>query len=124
MSTNHLMLLFSLLVVPVTAANTTRAATTPQFADGRPIDSRAGGNSVFAADLDGDGDLDILSAIKFHPFYSYNNTDGLGNFSAGADRFYSVTNGPKAVSAADLNGDGYIDVVAASSNNESGDLLM
>lgn len=119
----HRLTLFLSLVVPVTAANNTQAATTLQFADGRSIDPRAGGEFVFAADLDGDGDLDILSAMNFNQFHYYENTDGLGGFVEGVDRFSTVTNGPQAVSAADLNGDGNIDVVAASSN-ATADLLM
>lgn len=107
----------------MTTGNTIRAAATLHFADGRSIDSESGGTSVFAADLDRDGDLDVLSALKFGAFYLYENTNGLGDFSVGIDRFSSVHVGPQAVSAADLNGDGYIDVLAASSNDSSDSMM-
>lgn len=119
----RLPLFSSILVTLAATANTSRAATPLQFADGRSVDSGVGGNSAVAADLDGDGDLDVVSAIRNGPPYWYKNTDGLGNFSAGIDGFSTPDHGPRAVSAADLNGDGYIDVLV-SFHNATSDLVM
>ena len=69
--------------------------------------------SVFAADLDGDGDMDMISAsLNDRKIAWYENTDGQGNFgsqqiiSEDILRVYSIY-------AADIDGDGDIDVVAA-----------
>ncbi len=70
--------------------------------------------SVFAADVDGDGDLDVLSAsLSDDKIAWYENTDGAGTF--GAQQVISTAgNGAKSVFAADIDGDGDMDVLAAS----------
>ena len=72
------------------------------------------GDNVEAADLDGDGDLDLL--LSPHDVRWYENADGAGSFGA-AQTFYfgtdfSVGHGEKAV-AADLDGDGDPDVLSS-----------
>jgi hypothetical protein len=73
-----------------------------------------GAGSVFAADLDGDGDNDVLSASQFDDKIAwYENIDGAGAF--GPQQVISTLgNGASSVFAADLNGDGDIDVLSAS----------
>ena len=69
---------------------------------------------VFAADLDNDGDIDVLSASQYDDKIAwYENTDGLGDF--GEQQIIS-TNTLRAVSvfAGDIDGDGDTDVVSAS----------
>jgi hypothetical protein len=70
----------------------------------------AGARSVYTADLDGDGDQDILSASNRLAWYE--NTDGKGSFSDPK----VITNAGKygAVLAADLDEDGDPDVLSAS----------
>lgn len=72
------------------------------------------GRSVFVADLDADGDADVLSASATdNKIAWYDNSDGLGNF--GPQQIISTTaNGAIQVLAADMNGDGAIDVLSAS----------
>ncbi|MCD6365514.1 MAG: choice-of-anchor D domain-containing protein [Planctomycetes bacterium] len=63
--------------------------------------------SVYTADLDGDGDMDVLSASSYYyggKIAWYENTDGVGSFSA--QRVLTAPNGAKSVYAADLDGDG------------------
>jgi len=70
--------------------------------------------SVFAADLDGDGDRDVLSARvgAVDEVAWYENLDGLGTF--GPPSVISVAaSSPSAVVAADLDGDGDLDVLYA-----------
>ncbi|MCB0465965.1 MAG: T9SS type A sorting domain-containing protein [Aequorivita sp.] len=74
-----------------------------------------GAISAYAADLDGDGDMDVISAsYRDDTVAWYENTDGLGSFgpqliiSANAD-------GARSVYAADIDGDGDMDVLSASS---------
>lgn len=74
-----------------------------------------GANSVFVADVDGDTDLDVLSASFWDSKIAwYENVDGLGNF--GPERVITTTaSDARAVFAADLDGDGDVDVLSASS---------
>ena len=70
--------------------------------------------SVFAADLDGDGDFDVLSASQFDDKIAwYENTDGFGAFGP-QQVITSAFNGARSVFAADLDGDGDLDVLSAS----------
>ena len=73
--------------------------------------------SVFAADLDGDGDLDVISGSEADDKVAwYENLDGLGTF--GAQQIISASaNGVWSVFAADLDGDGDADVLSASTQN-------
>ena len=71
-------------------------------------------NYVITADLDGDGDMDVLSAsFGDHKIAWYENTDGMGNF--GAQQVITVeTNGAITLFTSDLDNDGDIDVLSAS----------
>ncbi len=74
--------------------------------------------SAFAADLDSDGDLDLLAAFWDQGTISwFENTDGAGNFGPANTIASSIGKASDAI-AADLDGDGDLDVVSAS--NESG----
>ena len=70
---------------------------------------------VHTADLDGDGDVDILATSGGVVWYE--NTDGDGSFSTGTD-ITSSADGAKSVYAADLDGDGDIDVLSGSYNDD------
>ena len=73
-----------------------------------------GARSVYAADLDGDGDLDVLSASFLDDKIAwYENTDGTGNFGP-QQVITTATEDPRSVYAADLDGDGDLDVLSAS----------
>ena len=73
-----------------------------------------GATSVFASDLDGDGDQDVLSAAWFDDEIAwYENTDGLGSFGPG-QTITALVDGVWSVFAADLDGDGDQDVLSAS----------
>ena len=88
------------------------------FGGQQVITSQANGaNSVYAADLDGDGDMDVLSASGGDDNIAwYENTDGQGSFS---DQQVIATQASYDlfVDAADLDGDGDIDVISASSGS-------
>jgi hypothetical protein len=88
-----------------------------------------GATAVFAADVDGDGDSDVLSASFFDSWIAwYENLDGGGAF--GPPRSISaVAAGAFSVWAGDLDGDGDTDALSAAQEsdtiawheNESGD---
>lgn len=74
---------------------------------------------VLAADLDGDGDQDVLSASKGDGKVAwYENTSGYGTFSK---QKVITTDAPgvQSLSAADLDGDGDLDVLSASKRNST-----
>jgi len=86
------------------------------FGPQRVIFDRAhGAQSVFAADMDGDGDTDVLSASKWDDQIAmYENLDGNGSFEFG--KTISIeANGASSVFAADVDGDRDLDVFSASS---------
>ncbi len=89
------------------------------FGPERLISAAANGAwSVVAADLDGDGDADVLSAsVVDDKIAWYENTNGLGAFSA-EKIITTLADGARCVCAADLDGDGDLDVLSASSNDD------
>jgi len=70
-----------------------------------------GAESVYAIDVDGDGDMDVLSASSTDAKIAWYENDGNENFSA-----HTITNvgTAKSVYAVDVDGDGDIDVLSAS----------
>ena len=70
--------------------------------------------SLDLSDLDGDGVLDLITANEVSDDVSVRLGVGDGSFIAGAD--YPAGDRPFAVAAGDVNGDGYMDVVATGSD--------
>ena len=72
-----------------------------------------GARSVYAADLDGDGDKDVLSAAWDDDEIAWYENLGSCNFSS--KNGLSFINNPTGVYAADLDGDGDMDILASTS---------
>ena len=85
----------------------------PTFTEHVISTSADGVNSVYPADVDGDGDMDVLSA-SFEdgqlPMAWYEN-DGTGNFTVHS--ISTTVNGAWVVHATDVDGDGDMDVLSA-----------
>ena len=81
------------------------------------IDSNITSSQAYAVDLDGDNDLDVIAPLNPQDeVVWYENTDGLGNF--GPQNVISPAfSDLEALSTADFDNDGDLDVVAVSSGN-------
>ncbi|MFC1757303.1 FG-GAP-like repeat-containing protein [Planctomycetota bacterium] len=86
---------------------------------------------VKAADMDGDGDLDVISVsstgegefISAHRILWYEN-DGTGNFINGINVSRDEVFGLRAIELGDFNGDGDLDIVAASAHDDTVSLFL
>jgi hypothetical protein len=77
-----------------------------------------------AADLDGDGDLDLVIANEFQPNILLQN-DGKGRFTnESARRLPQVSHDSEDVGIADIDGDGDLDVVVVSEDDQVNELYL
>ena len=83
------------------------------FAD--KVDYRTGRSphGIYAADFDGDGDLDVVTANSDSSTFAYFANRGNGTFLEKVD--YKTGEAPQGIYAADFDGDGDMDVVTADS---------
>ena len=72
---------------------------------------------VFPADLDNDGDIDLLSASSYDHKIAWHENDGNQNFFSHVITTQAIHT--SSVSAADLDNDGDIDVVSSSQGDLS-----
>ena len=105
------------------SGNDTAGITPPLTVDGSVTEAKryftghtiatsvSGAWSVFAADLDGDGDADVLSAAPDDDKIAWYENDGTGGFTA--HRITTSANGAWSVYAADMDNDGDTDVLSA-----------
>jgi hypothetical protein len=87
------------------------------FYPGREVGSADDIEDMFAADVNGDGDMDILSASYGDDRIAWYENDGLQSFAP-----YTITtsaNGAHSVFAADVDGDGDIDALSASYSDDT-----
>jgi surface protein len=94
--------------------------TQPDFNQQSPSisNSAMAAYAVFAADLDNDGDMDVLSASAGDNKIAWYENEGLGRF--GAEQIISENaNGANSVFAVDMDGDGNMDVLSALGNDHT-----
>jgi len=93
-------------------------AVDPTWSSRSSIANVSNVESVFAADMDADGDMDILTTSWYNSKLDWYENDGA------TDPTWSKANigsggGPKSVFAADMDGDGDMDIAAAFAENNS-----
>ena len=86
----------------------------PTFTAADITTSADGAHSVFAADMDGDGDMDILSASYSDDTIAWYENDGNANPTWTAADIATSADGAISVFAADMDGDGDMDILSAS----------
>ncbi|MDP6547176.1 MAG: VCBS repeat-containing protein, partial [Phycisphaerae bacterium] len=81
--------------------------------------SAGGASDVHVADIDGDGDLDIVSASSSDDTIAWYENDGAADPSFTATDIITTADGASDVHVADMDGDGDLDIVSASENNDT-----
>lgn len=85
------------------------------------LDTRAGLRQLLSADMDGDGDLDLLGTSVTGDEVFLLRNDGAAWQASALDASPTTTNGAFDVAVGDLDGDGDLDVVASA--RDAGDLV-
>jgi len=93
-------------------------AVPPAFTVRLVSNTADGAASVFAADLDGDSDIDVLSASRLDGSIAWYENDGAAD-PMFVERSIAVAPGATSVVAADVDGDGDPDVATASLGDDT-----
>ena len=103
-----------------TAGNNNTAATQFNWTfDNSVISSSADGAiSVYAVDIDNDGDMDVLSASYADDKIAWYENDGASNPSFTARTITTSADGARSVYAVDIDNDGDMDVLSASTTDD------
>ena len=83
------------------------------------IATNANGVSVFAADVEGDGDMDVISASQNDNTIAWYENNGAADPSWTAADIVTTADGAMSVFAADMDGDGDMDIVSAEANDDT-----
>ncbi|MEM9596023.1 MAG: FG-GAP-like repeat-containing protein, partial [Acidobacteriota bacterium] len=75
--------------------------------------------SVHAGDVDGDGDLDLMSASSDDDTIAWYENDGGANPSFTRIVISTTADGARSVYAGDLDGDGDLDILSASADDDA-----
>ena len=103
------------------AATKTCAGLALQFNDAKAIDAGAKPYALFTVDLDGDGDLDVVSADELDSQLVVLTNDGLGGFANTA--MFTTGEFPTGGEIGDFNSDGVPDVITADYHGDSVSVL-
>ncbi|MDP7693720.1 MAG: FG-GAP-like repeat-containing protein, partial [Vicinamibacterales bacterium] len=91
----------------------------PAFAAANIATDADGATGVYVADLDGDGDLDIISSSFTDSTIAWYESDGAADPSFTASDIITTADGAHDVHVADMDGDGDLDIAYTSSNDDT-----
>ena len=91
----------------------------PSFSSNIITSSADRAQSVYAADVDGDGDTDVLSASEGDNTVAWHENDGANDPSFTTRNISTSASSPQSIFAADLDDDGDTDVLAASEGDNT-----
>ena len=91
-------------------------AANPSWATNNIATSLDNNNDVYLADIDKDGDLDIVSASGSYDTIAWYENDGAADPSWTAANITTSADGAEAVYVADIDSDGDLDIVSVESN--------
>ena len=94
-------------------------AADPSFTTANIATSADGAQRVFVADLDSDGDLDIVSGSAFDNTIAWYKNDGAADPTWTATNIDTTAEGAHDVYVADMDGDGDLDIVSASIEDDT-----
>ena len=80
----------------------------------RTISGGTASNCLVTVDLDGDGDIDILTCAVFGDQINWQENDGAANPSFTKHTISTNTDGPRKIFASDIDSDGDLDLLVAS----------
>ncbi|MCA9051510.1 MAG: VCBS repeat-containing protein, partial [Planctomycetaceae bacterium] len=90
---------------------------TPGFSGRLIADTVYGASEIQAVDMDGDGDMDIVCASRNDNTVEWYENDGSENPQFSVSRLSTNVVAPRSVYAADVDGDGDMDVLASASGS-------
>ena len=94
-------------------------AANPTFTAADIATSADGARDVHVADMDGDGDLDIVSASFRDDTVAWYENNGAADPTWTAADIATSADGAVAVTIADIDGDGDLDILSASANDDT-----
>jgi len=94
-------------------------AANPGFSHANIATNARGGADVVVADMDADGDLDIVSASSGDDTIAWYENDGAANPTWSSEDIATSANGAYSVDVADMDGDGDLDIVSASDTDNT-----
>ncbi len=94
-------------------------AANPSWSAANIATSANNAKDVYVADMDGDGDLDIVSASRADNTIAWYESDGAANPSWTAANIATSADGAYDVHVADMDGDGDLDIVSASKDDDT-----
>ena len=112
---NNKIILSIIGIVLIVGFTPSSALSDAPFSTGSTVNSAgfSGAASVYAADIDGDGDIDVIGAAQFDYKISWwENVDGAGN-TWNENIVSASSGGAISVHAADINHDGAMDIIGA-----------